>query len=96
MLLIQEQGELCVCELMIALDQIQPKVSRHLAQLRNCGLLTGNKQGQWVYYQLNPELPTWVIELLATTLNHSPDFIAINRANLLNMGERPKRATMYC
>ena len=39
MLLITREDELCVCELTCALDESQPKVSRHLAQLRNCGLL---------------------------------------------------------
>ncbi|CAI8899428.1 hypothetical protein EMIT0194P_310037 [Pseudomonas serbica] len=33
-LLIAHQGELCVCELMCALDDSQPKISRHLAQQR--------------------------------------------------------------
>ncbi|MDX9688544.1 ArsR/SmtB family transcription factor, partial [Halopseudomonas formosensis] len=39
MLLITREEELCVCELTCALNESQPKVSRHLAQLRNCGLL---------------------------------------------------------
>ncbi len=34
-LLIASLGELCVCELMCALDDSQPKISRHLAQLRS-------------------------------------------------------------
>lgn len=49
MLLIKDQQELCVCELMEALVEIQPQVSRILALLRNCGLLTGTKQGQWAF-----------------------------------------------
>ena len=40
MLLISHQEELCVCELVTALELSQPKVSRHLAQLRQCGLLS--------------------------------------------------------
>jgi len=36
MLLITREGELCVCELTFALNESQPKVSRHLAQLRSC------------------------------------------------------------
>ena len=53
-LLIVDQGELCVCELMCALADSQPKISRHLAQLRSAGLLLDRRQGQWVYYRLNP------------------------------------------
>src|SRR5690606_16643645 len=48
LLLIQEKGELCVCELMAALEESQPKISRHLAQLRKSGLLIDKRQKQWV------------------------------------------------
>ena len=34
LVLLSHEGELCVCELTHALDEIQPKISRHLAQLR--------------------------------------------------------------
>jgi len=47
-LLIVQEGELCVCELMCALNDSQPKISRHLAQLRSSGLLLDRRQGQWV------------------------------------------------
>ncbi|WP_339487768.1 metalloregulator ArsR/SmtB family transcription factor [Pseudomonas sp. EL_65y_Pfl2_R95] len=63
-LLIASEGELCVCELTAALEQSQPKISRHLALLRTCGLLMDRRQGQWVYYRLHPELPGWVTSML--------------------------------
>lgn len=63
-LLIFKVGELCVCELMEAMDDSQPKISRHLAQLRVCGLLTDRRQGQWVYYSINKVLPEWIIGAL--------------------------------
>jgi ArsR family transcriptional regulator len=44
-LLLREMGELCVCDLCTALDQSQPKISRHLAMLRESGLLLDRKQG---------------------------------------------------
>jgi len=33
------EGELCVCEFTTALGESEPRISRHLAQLRRCGLL---------------------------------------------------------
>ena len=42
-LLLSELGELCVCDLCTALDQSQPKISRHLALLRESGLLLDRK-----------------------------------------------------
>ena len=44
--------ELCVCELMDALQIPQYKVSRHLAVLKRAGLVTHRRQGLWTYYSL--------------------------------------------
>jgi len=43
-LLLREMGELCVCDLCTALEQSQPKISHHLATLRESGLLLARKQ----------------------------------------------------
>jgi ArsR family transcriptional regulator len=66
--LLQKEGKLCVCELTAALDLSQPKISRHLAQLRQYGLLQDSREGQWVYYQINPKLPDWAFPILANAL----------------------------
>jgi len=66
--LLQKEGKLCVCELTTALDLSQPKISRHLASLRQCGLLQDSREGQWVFYQINPELPDWATPLLTNAL----------------------------
>ena len=66
--LLHKEGRLCVCELTHALDLLQPKISRHLAQLRQSNLLLDSREGQWVYYQINPELPDWVFEILDATV----------------------------
>lgn len=44
--------ELCVCDLMAALELPQSTVSRHLATLRNAGLVEDRRQGVWMYYRL--------------------------------------------
>jgi len=67
LLLMQSEGELCVCELIHALDVIQPKVSRHLALMRDAGVVSDRRQGQWVYYQLHDELPNWARQVLLQT-----------------------------
>ena len=46
------ERELCVCEIMAVLDLPQGKVSRHLAVLKQCGLLTDRRDGVWIYYGL--------------------------------------------
>lgn len=45
-------GETCVCDLHETLKVPQPKVSRHLAVLRNAGLVETRRQGLWVHYRL--------------------------------------------
>nr|KJZ07223.1 ArsR family transcriptional regulator [Pseudoalteromonas rubra] len=97
LLLILQEQELCVCELMVALDEpSQPKVSRHLAQLRKAGILTVRKQSQWVYYALNAQLPGWMQQVLQRTLLGEPDCIALELARLAQMGDRPARQQSCC
>ncbi len=90
-LLIGEHGELCVCEIMCALDDSQPKISRHLALLRSAGLLLDRRQGQWVYYRINPALPAWATEVLKITLHANRDWLASNITRLSSMDGRPVR-----
>jgi ArsR family transcriptional regulator len=67
-MLLQQAGELCVCELTHALDLSQPKISRHLAHLREGGLLLTRRDGLWMYYRINPGLPAWARDILQATL----------------------------
>jgi ArsR family transcriptional regulator len=45
-----EHGELCVCDIVAALNTIQPKVSFHLSTLKEAGLIRDRKQGKWIHY----------------------------------------------
>ena len=44
--------EVCVCELVDALKQPQPKVSQHLAFLRNAGIVEARREGKWMHYRI--------------------------------------------
>jgi ArsR family transcriptional regulator len=44
-------GETCVCELTDTLHIVQPKVSRHLAQLKRAGLVEAQRDGKWMHYR---------------------------------------------
>jgi len=96
LLLTQQESELCVCELTQALDEIQPKISRHLAQLRKCELLVDRRQGQWVFYRINPSLPDWAKEVLATTAEANGAFLRDSQNRLKKMGDRPERIKVCC
>lgn len=45
-------GERCVCELTDAVEEAQPKISRHLAALRKAGLVATRRDGLWIHYRL--------------------------------------------
>jgi DNA-binding transcriptional ArsR family regulator len=44
--------EMCVCEVMVALDLTQPTASHHLRILENVGLVKDRKEGKWVFYSI--------------------------------------------
>jgi ArsR family transcriptional regulator len=48
-----EEGELCVCDIVAALDMVQPKVSFHLSVLKEAGLIKDMKQGKWIHYRID-------------------------------------------
>ncbi|WP_156292905.1 metalloregulator ArsR/SmtB family transcription factor [Serratia oryzae] len=63
-LLLRESGELCVCELCNTLNESQPKISRHLAMLRESGLLLDRRAGKWIHYRLSPHIPAWAAAVI--------------------------------
>ena len=89
MLLITREGELCVCELVEALDEGQSKISRHLAQLRSCGLLEDRRHGQWVYYRVPTGLPAWVMTLLNQLNSAYSAWLQADSHRLAKMRNRP-------
>lgn len=57
--LLHQQQTLCVCDIMLALQQPQPTISRHLNQLKQVGVLTSERKGTWMWYTINPHMPNW-------------------------------------
>ena len=89
-LLIFVEGELCVCELMEALGDSQPKISRHLSQLRSCGILDDARRGQWVFYSISKNLPGWAKEILDTTSHTNKESLQVLQKRLKAMENRPQ------
>lgn len=96
LLLVHDQEELCVCELVHALGLSQPKISRHLAQLRQDEILLDRRQGKWVYYRINPQLPDWASVTLRHTYEGNTSYMASQLQSLMDMGDRPKRKAECC
>ncbi len=56
-LYVLQDGELCVCEIIMALEKPQSTISHHLNILKNAGFIKGRKEGVWIHYKLvNPEI----------------------------------------
>lgn len=71
--------ELCVCELVDSLDEPQYHVSRHLKDLRDCGLLTTERDGRWVYYRLVQD--TWAKKLAEIVAALPSEPFALDQTN---------------
>ncbi|WP_236743987.1 metalloregulator ArsR/SmtB family transcription factor [Marinobacter similis] len=89
LLLIRDQGPLCVCELTEAFDAPQPRVSRHLATLKDAGLLDTERRGQWIYYSLNLQIPPWLVRVLDETASQNGGLIEQALERLKDMSDRP-------
>jgi len=88
-------GELCVCELMHALqEESQPKVSRNLAVLKKANLLSTRKHGQWVFYRINIELPPWAKSVIAQTTENNCKLIKKPLQRLAEMQTRPNKVSI--
>lgn len=93
LMLIQEEGETCVCEITYALDESQPKISRHLALMRESGIVESRREGTWMHYRLNPSLPDWSKEIIKQmhAQLHGLSPFRDDRKQLTQMNNRPER-----
>jgi DNA-binding transcriptional ArsR family regulator len=48
------QTETCACDFTSCCDVGQPTVSHHLRVLREAGVVTAERRGQWIFYRLDP------------------------------------------
>jgi ArsR family transcriptional regulator len=80
-------NEVCVCHIHDSLGLPQPTVSRHLAYLRQSGIVTARRDGVWMHYQVSRSLDpviqavvTAAIEAVKATRGTSQDLKQFQRA----------------
>jgi ArsR family transcriptional regulator len=57
-LMIDAKEDLCVCEIMDAIEDSHSNISRHLKILKAAGLVKEQKEGKWAYFSLaDPDSP---------------------------------------
>lgn len=54
--LLQHHGEMCVSDIEQILDFTQAKTSRHMAFLKNAGIVGYRKSDQWIFYYIQEEV----------------------------------------
>lgn len=84
LMLLQTEGELCVCELMAVLKLPQSTVSRHLAYLKRSGWLDDRREGVWMYYTISRTISLLSTDLLDLLKRHTSQssVVSEDRQNL--------------
>ncbi|MEC6797007.1 metalloregulator ArsR/SmtB family transcription factor [Photobacterium sp. S4TG1] len=90
LMLIDDEVALSVGDLTKALQVSQPKVSRHLALLRDSGVLQDQREGVWIFYHFPRELPQWIRHIFDTVRNGQPALINQEKIRLSAIKNRKK------
>lgn len=92
LVLLAVEGELCVCEMVAALGESQPGVSRHLALLRDGGWLAARREGTFVFYRL-ADLPAWARQIVDALARGgvAASELRLSRTRLAGFAGRPVR-----
>jgi ArsR family transcriptional regulator, arsenate/arsenite/antimonite-responsive transcriptional repressor len=65
---LMREDEICVCFFTEVLEESQPKVSRHLAYLRNAGIVEARRDGKWMHYRIIKPENAFAAQVLGDTL----------------------------
>jgi ArsR family transcriptional regulator len=60
--------EVCVCYFVEILKQPQPKISQHLAYMRNAGIVSARREGKWMHYSISAPADEASAEILQAAL----------------------------
>jgi ArsR family transcriptional regulator len=65
---LMRENEVCVCFFTEVLGESQPKISRHLAYLRNTGIVSARREGKWIHYKIVTPESDYAAQVLRDTL----------------------------
>lgn len=72
-LVLLQQSDLCVCQLCGILDLPQPKISKHLARLRDAGLVVDSRKEKYIFYSLSVD-DIIIREILKNLVKHMDNY----------------------
>ncbi|KAB3532201.1 metalloregulator ArsR/SmtB family transcription factor [Alkaliphilus serpentinus] len=67
------QKKLCVCQLQGVMKESQPKISKHLAKLRNMGFVKDERDEKFIFYYLNKE-NKMLVSILENITRNTEDY----------------------
>jgi len=67
--LLSRYDEVCVCEIVEALNIGQPTASKALNTLKAVGLVKDERRGSWSYYRLSEDMPEWCLLVVHSTVD---------------------------
>ncbi|MFT5874188.1 MAG: ArsR family transcriptional regulator [Clostridium sp.] len=70
--------KLCVCQIQGILEEGQPKISKHLAKLRDMGFVKDERQEQFIYYYLDNENEL-LKEILEKIITNSENYATVQK-----------------
>ncbi len=94
--LLSRHNEVCVCDLVDALEIGQPTVSKALGVLKKAGLVKDRRERNWSYYRIHSNLPQWLVSVLEASieeLNSHQACISDNR-RFVSLMKQPR--TVAC
>ncbi len=65
---LMREEEICVCFFTEVLGESQPKISRHLAYMRNAGIVSARREGKWMNYSIEFPEDIYAAKILRDTL----------------------------
>ncbi|MFN7251701.1 MAG: ArsR/SmtB family transcription factor [Anaerobacillus sp.] len=70
MVLLLKESDCCVCEFVELFNMSQPSISQHVRKLKDAGVVTEARKGQWIFYSLNKESQYY--EAILSLIKHLP------------------------
>lgn len=75
---VNDNTEVCVCDIENSFNMIQSRVSRHLKILKEAGFLTLNRKGRWAYYSIKTPLDKFRQNILLEISHLELDIPSLN------------------
>ena len=91
-------GEKCACVLIDELDIPQSSLSYHMKILCDSGIVTGRREGKWMYYRIDEDGCEYASQLMEKIRDHDTDGLIkiLMRLNRLFRKDHDHSGSRHC